>query len=155
MRLTWLPLLLAGAVPALAGPAGDEAAIRQRLADWTAAFNARDAAGACDLFAPDLRYTVPEIVDGDRATMCVNLARTLAREDLRVSYAPPEIHEIIVSGDLAVVRLTWTLTAEAKGETETATEEGVDVFRRQPDGRWSIARFIALTPSPDAPADGG
>ena len=142
-RLILLACLAAG--PAVADPA-DEAAIRQRLLDWTAAFNARDAQGACDLFAPDLSYAVPEIVDGTQATMCTNLARTLAREDLRLRYAEPDIHEILVSGELAVVRLTWTLTAEANDETETSTEEGIDVFRRQPDGRWSIARFIAFTP---------
>ena len=61
----------------------------------------------------------------------------------------PAVHEIIVSGDIAVVRLTWTLTAEAKGLKDTTTEEGIDIFRRQPDGRWSIARFIAFTTSPN------
>ena len=32
----------------------DAAEIRRALATWTEAVNARDAAGACDLFAPDL-----------------------------------------------------------------------------------------------------
>lgn len=147
LGLTSLALLLAA--PALAGPAGDEAAIRARLTGWAVAFNARDAAGACDLFAPDLAYALPDLPHGDRAGMCGNLARALARDDLRLAYAPPEIHEVIVSGDLAVVRLTWRLTAEANGETATTAEEGMDIFRRQPDGRWSIARFIAFTPAPD------
>lgn len=153
MRPRLLPLLVALglAAPAAADPAADEAAIRQRLADWTAAFNARDAAGACDLFAPDLRYAVPEQVDGVQATMCGNLARALGRDDLRLRYDPPAIHEIILAGDLAIVRLTWTLTATANGESEATTEAGMDVFRRQPDGRWSIARFIAFTAAPDAP----
>lgn len=138
-----VPLVLAAA-PALADPVADEAAIRQRLADWTAAFNARDAAGACDLFAADLRYDLPDLADGTQATMCGNLARVLAREDVRLAYGPPAIHEVIVSGDLAVVRLTWTLTATAGGEAEVTTEAGLDVFRRQPDGRWSIARFMSF-----------
>ena len=55
---------------------------------------------------------------------------------------------MIVSGDIAVVRLKWTLTAEAKGKKDTTTEEGIDIFRRQPDGRWSIA---ASSPSRQAP----
>lgn len=148
MRPRLFPLLLALAAPAAADPVADEAAIRQRFADWTAAFNARDAAGACDLFAPDLRYTLPEQIDGAQATMCGNLARVLARDDLGLRYDPPAIHEIILSGDLAVVRLTWTLTATTKGESDVTTEEGVDVFRRQPDGRWSIARFIAFSSVP-------
>ena len=138
------------ALPAVADPAADDAAIRARFAAWTAAFNERNAAGACDLFAPDLIYSVPEVVGGSQATMCGNLAKVLARDDLRLRYALPAIHEIVVAGDVAVVRLTWTLTAEANGASETTSEEGIDIFRRQPDGRWSIARFIAFTTSPNA-----
>ena len=77
--------------------------------------------------------------------MCENLTRVLARTDIQVSYRNPDIHEIIVSGEIAVVRLTWTLTAMASGTTDTTTEEGMDIFRRQPDGRWSIARYVAFT----------
>ena len=134
-------------------PAGDEAAIRARLADWAAAFNAGDAAGACDLFAPDLRYSLPDLAEGTRETLCANLARVLARPDPVLAYAPPRIREVILAGDVAVVRLTWTLTTKAAGGRETALEEGLDVFRRQPDGRWSIARFLAFTPefTPETP----
>lgn len=155
--LRWLlPLVAAAApmlampmlvLPALADPAGDEAAIRQRLGDWAAAFNARDAAGACDLFAPDLRYSLPDVAEGTRETMCGNLARVLARADVALAYGPPAVQEVILAGDVAVVRLAWTLTTEAGGLRETAVEQGLDVFRRQPDGRWSIARFIAFTPA--------
>jgi hypothetical protein len=28
-------------------------------------------------------------------------------------------------------------------------ETGLDVFRRQPDGKWSIARFLAFSNEPD------
>jgi ketosteroid isomerase-like protein len=141
---------LAAAAPARAGAAEDEAAIRQRLHDWAAAFDARDPAGACDLFAPDLAYSLPDLPGGTRAGMCGNLAKVLARDDIRLRYGAPDIHEVIVSGDLAVVRLTWTPTSEAGGGAETTAEEGMDIFRRQPDGRWSIARFVAFTPDPQA-----
>jgi steroid delta-isomerase len=127
----------------------DKAAIMDRFHRWTAAFNAKDAAGVCDLFAPDLIYSLPEVVNGSQQTICDNLAKILARQDVKLSYKAPDVHEIIVSGDIAVVRLTWTLTVEAKGQTETTTEEGIDIFRRQPDGRWSIARFIAFTTKPN------
>jgi steroid delta-isomerase len=145
-----LAILLALSVaPAAADPAADEAAIRQRLADWTAAFNARDVRGACEIFAPGLRYTVPGVRDGTQAMICATYVRLFHGDDLGLSYAPPQIHEITVSGDVAVVRLTWTLTTQADG-AETTIEEGIDIFRRQPDGRWSIARFIAFDPGPDA-----
>jgi len=131
--------------PASADPAADEAAIRQRFQRWTADFNARDAAGVCDLFAPDLVYSIPEVVQGTRQTLCANLATMLARSDITLHYDNPDIHDIIVMGDVAVVRLTWTLTNEVNGVKDRTTEEGMDIFRRQPDGRWSIARFVAFT----------
>ena len=80
--------------------------------------------------------------------MCGNLARVLAKPGVTLRYDLPDIHEIILAGDLAVVRLTWTLHAEAGGKAETTTEEGIDIFRRQPDARWSIARYIAFSNSP-------
>jgi uncharacterized protein (TIGR02246 family) len=138
-------LTATAAGPALADPDADKAAIVQRLQQWTAAFNAKDKAGTCDLFAPDLVYAIPEVVRGTRETMCSNLAALQARTDIRLHYANPDIHEILLAGDMAVVRLTWTLTTEVDGRRDTTTEEGMDIFRRQPDGRWSIARFIAFT----------
>ncbi len=129
-----------------------EQEIADRLNAWTAAFNARDAEGACDLFAPDLVYSLAEVPQGTRETLCGNFERVFAQGDVSLSYAEPDIHEIIVSGDLAVVRLAWTLTVRRAGESEESVEEGIDVFRRQPDGRWSIARFIAFTRSPPVPA---
>ncbi len=51
--------MAATTMPASADPAADEAAIRQRLQRWVADFNARRLAGVCDLFAPDLRYSIP------------------------------------------------------------------------------------------------
>ena len=96
-----------------ADPAADKAAIMQRFQHWTAAFNARDSTGVCDLFAPDLAYSIPDMVRGTRETMCTNLAKAFSRPDIQLHYDNPDVHEIIVAGDVAVVRLTWTLTTMA------------------------------------------
>ena len=143
-----LAFVVAGALaaPAFADAEADALAIRARLAAWVEAFNARDPEAACDLFAPDLRYAVPEVAEGTQATMCGNFRRVMSRTDTLLRYDPPAIHEIIVEGDLAVVRLTWTLHMTTLAGARTMREEGMDVFRRQPDGRWSIARFVAFTP---------
>jgi uncharacterized protein (TIGR02246 family) len=149
--LTTLVAIAAGAAamtPAYADPAADKTAIMQRFERWTAAFNARDPTGVCDLFAPDLLYSIPEVLQGTRETMCKNLAKLVARPDIRLRYDSPDVHEILVAGDVAVVRLAWTLTVEVNGAKDTTTEEGMDIFRRQSDGRWSIARFIAFTTHP-------
>jgi steroid delta-isomerase len=137
---------LVSTAPVRADSAADSAAITRRLLRWTAAFNAKNSAEICDLFAPDLVYSIPQVRHGTREKLCQNLDKMLARPDLQLHYDNPDVHEIIVAGDLAVVRLTWTLTTKSMGGAkDTTTEEGIDIFRRQPDGQWSIARFNAFT----------
>ena len=120
-----------------------ERAIRAALAKWTSDFNARDAAHICDLFAPDLIYDYRGFPERDYSILCGLLQRSLADPTRTFSYAL-DIKEIIVSGDMAVVRLVWTLkVASAGGKTEESREPGLDVFRKQPDGSWRIARYIA------------
>jgi hypothetical protein len=83
-----------------------KAAIVDRLHRWTAAFNAKNMDGICELFAPDLAYTVDDILNGSRDRLCANIRAVLARPGLTLRYDEPAIHEILVSSDLAVVRLT-------------------------------------------------
>lgn len=125
--------------------AGAEEAIRSALAAWNAAFNAGKTETICDLFAPDLRSFAAGI-EGEQGydAVCGRLTAALADQSRTMSYAL-DIREVIVTGDTAVVRLTWTLTMRPAGggEAVTVREQGMDYFRRQPDGSWKIARFIS------------
>jgi ketosteroid isomerase-like protein len=126
--------------------AGSEAerAIRDALSKWTADFNARNAAHICEPFSPELRYDYRGFPERDYQTLCALLKRSLGDGSRTFSYAL-DIKEIIVSGDLAVVRLVWTLTLTADNSAApTVTREpGLDVFRKQPDGSWKIVRYLA------------
>jgi ketosteroid isomerase-like protein len=116
--------------------------IRAALMKWTADFNARNAGEICDLFAPDLRYDFQGLPERGYDDICKLLRTSLSDTSKRFTYSPPAIKEIIVSGDLAIVRLTWTLKVRnegARGDV-TSDEIGLDVFRRQPDGHWKIIR---------------
>ena len=148
MRQVGLAALLAcvllGCV-ARAQAAGDaESEIRAALAQWTRDFNNRNASRICDLFAPDLRYDYRGFPERDYATLCGLLKRSLAESTKKFDYAL-DIKEIIVSDDVAVVRLVWTLSVTTPGSmTPTVTREpGLDLFRKQPDGTWKIVRYIA------------
>jgi hypothetical protein len=66
-------------------------------------------------------------VQGTRETICANLAKMLARSDIQLHYDNPDVHEIIVVGDVAVVRLTWILTTQMNGAKDKTTEEGMDI----------------------------
>lgn len=126
------------------GDADAEAAVRSALATWNAAFNAGDTEKVCDLFAPDLRYDYAGLPERNFDDMCGQLQRVLADRSRLMAYAL-DIKEVIVAGDIAVVRLVWTLTNRPQdGETITTTETGMDMFRRQPDGTWKVSRFIAF-----------
>jgi steroid delta-isomerase len=135
--------------PARADDAADKAAIAMRLRGFADAFNARDETALCEIFAPDLIATVPPALETGREAICGRIDRALARRDLRLHYDEPDIREIIVSGDIAVVRVGWTLTVRKGAEQDTTQEGGIDVFRRQPDGRWSIARMATFTMRPN------
>jgi uncharacterized protein (TIGR02246 family) len=123
--------------------AAGEAAVRSALAAWNADFNAGNADRICNLFAPDLRYDYLGLPERNFEDMCAQLKRVLADQTKTLAYAL-DIKEVVMAGDLAVVRLVWTLSARPlEGERVTTQETGMDIFRRQPDGAWKITRFIA------------
>ena len=144
--LAWCgSLLVAVATSVAAQPAGEaETAIRNALSKWTSDFNAGDASHICDLFATDLLYDYRGFPERDYETLCSLLRRSLADRTKKIGYSF-DIKEIIVSGDLAIVRLVWTRKATLPGAANAveSKEPGLDVFRRQPDGGWKIVRYIA------------
>jgi steroid delta-isomerase len=140
--MTGLILWQMMSAPAFAGAIPDEEAIRDRLATWTKAFNERRADEVCDLFADDVTATYRGALEAGKAEICKRLQNAVALTDRKLAYAS-KVHEILVSGDLAVVRLTWTLTAEHGGKVVVTNDEGMDVFRRDPDGVWRIHRYLA------------
>ena len=105
-----LALVLA-ATAARADDPTDDSAIRKALTDWTEAFNAGDAEQVCDLFAPDLISSFRGAPERGFAELCGQLRRSLADPDRTYRYSL-DLKEILVSGDLAAVRLEWTLEVE-------------------------------------------
>jgi steroid delta-isomerase len=124
------------------GPAcaDDAADIRARLEQWTEDFNAKRAEPVCDLFSKELISTVRGQGDKDYATRCDILTRSL-NDPAREYHYELDIHEVIVEGHLAVVRLTWRLFVTPLNVT--AVEPGIDVFRKEADGKWRIIRYLS------------
>jgi ketosteroid isomerase-like protein len=151
----WWGVVLLGCallIPPTAAEPTVQEEIRTALENWSADFNAGNKEAACDLFAPDLVASYPGAPDWNRPAMCDRLAAAIDDPDKEFRYDSPEIAEILVSGDLAVVRLVWTLRVSGRdlpGEL-VVRENGLDVFRRQGDGKWRIRISHAYTePSPD------
>jgi uncharacterized protein (TIGR02246 family) len=113
----------------------------------TTSMPARSSACATS-FAPDLVVTYRGTPDRGYAAFCRQLETAVADPALELRY-DLEIEEIIPVGDLAVARVIWTLASRAAGaDPETQVERGIDILRRQPDGAWRIARFIAYDEAP-------
>jgi len=129
--------------------ADPETAIRAVLEQWRKDFNARKAEHICNLFATDLLYDFQGLPEQNYGLLCDRLHKALASETPNITYGL-RIKEVIVSGDLAVVRLTWISTVTGSdGASETDDEQGLDVFARQADGSWKIIRYIAYPEIPE------
>jgi ketosteroid isomerase-like protein len=152
LRIYALPRLAALAVgllavPALATDGADgEATVRAELVAWTQAYNARQADKICGIFSKDLRYKFGEVPDRGYNDVCTALRRLLGDETHRSHYTL-DLQEILVYGDIAVVRLIWTLDSSQAGSriTVRSLEPGMDIFQRQNDGTWKIIRYLAYT----------
>ena len=119
--------------------AAAEQQIRAALTQWTQAANRGDYKAALEVWAPDLIGWPPQGPDD-----------TYQREaqSAKLPVHPPQttyaltINEVIVDGSLAVVRDTWTETTKQAAADKIQTFRSFEVWRRQPDGRWKISRWI-------------
>jgi uncharacterized protein (TIGR02246 family) len=137
-----------GAAPAAradTSPRAAEQAIRATLATWAADFNAGRADRVCALFGADLRASYRGFPDRTYQETCDLLRQSLTDQSRGFGYGI-DIQEVLVSGDLAVVRVVWRLTVTPHdGSAPTTSQEpGMDVFRRQGDGSWKIIRYLAF-----------
>jgi steroid delta-isomerase len=103
----------------------------------------------CDLFARDLVAVYQGQPERNYDAICALLSNSLRDREKSYRYSL-DLKEILVSGDLAAVRLVWTLSVARwdGGVIETLGEPGIDIFRRQPDGSWKIARYLAFPIAP-------
>jgi ketosteroid isomerase-like protein len=132
----------------LAGCGADaaaEAEIKAALTQWMADFNQGKADKVCGLFATDLKSDFRGQPERNFDELCALLQKSL-KDDARSFTYGLDINEIVVSGDMAAVRLVWTLTVEPKGggAAIVSREPGLDIFRKAPDGSWKIVRFLAF-----------
>ena len=146
-----LPLLLIStAFAMIRGPqphaqASAEAQIRQALADWVKATNEGDRQRANSIWAKDLIGWYPGQPDDTYEKEMQAAARPQSGKKPRTTTAVT-INEVLVSGDMAVVRDTWTFTREPSEAPDASSPDVIrsfEVWRKQADGSWKIARWIS------------
>jgi steroid delta-isomerase len=119
----------------------DERAIRTRLHDWSAANNRGDQQQANDIWAPGVQGWFPA---SDQFTTAA--AARLVGAKPEIASKPTydvTVNEVLVSGDMAVVRDTWTETRHFGEKTVERVIRSFEVWQRQPDQRWRITRWIS------------
>ncbi|WP_162600847.1 nuclear transport factor 2 family protein [Paraburkholderia sp. C35] len=120
-----------------------ESNIRYALAKWQTDFNARREAYICDLFAPDLRYDFYDAPERTYSELCARFHHALADTTQSLRY-DLKIAEIIVSTNLAIVRLIWKSTATIHGNQQSNDEIGLDdpLVSQTSVGRSSVTSHI-------------
>jgi uncharacterized protein (TIGR02246 family) len=116
----------------------DEHAVRERHAAWIAAVKAGDLDTLLGLMADDAVFLSPGRPPVGREEFPAGF--TAAHRQARVAcVSEPEGVEVV--GDVAytVSRDSLTVTPHAGGETRLAGHR-LTVWRKQPDGRWLLAR---------------
>jgi len=121
----------------------DERAIRELHATWIDAVNAGDLDRLLTLMTVDAILLNPGQAPVDRNGFSANFSA--AQEHARVR-CTSELEEVIVSGEVGYTRSRDALSVTPRADTGTAHLAGyrMTIYRKQPDGRWLLAR--------DAPA---
>ncbi|HYR08463.1 MAG TPA: nuclear transport factor 2 family protein [Longimicrobium sp.] len=160
------PLLLIAALHAPAAaqqtavhePAADVEALRALVIRSGEAFNARDPDAIIALYSREVVLTYPGIPDQDYETLDAGYREmTDLPAGVTVTTAPT-IEEIIVSGDMGVVRVTWNTTTVRAEPAQASTRQlrDLQVWLREADG-WKFFRgmhFRVPPPQPAAPPAG-
>lgn len=131
----------------------DERAIRDLVETWMAASKAGDTATVLSLMADDVIFMVPGHEPfGKEAFAAASAGQAEFRIDGR-----GEIRELQVLGDWAWLRSHLDITMiPPVGQKVRRTGWTLTILRKQPDGRWLLARDAnLLTVQPSTPATSG
>jgi len=124
----------------------DERAIRELHADWIDAVNAGDLARLLDLMADDVVFLNPGRMPFGRDGFPAGFLAAHERSRVRCL---SELQEVAVVGGIAytLCRDTLTVTPRSGGAAAELAGHRMTLYRRQPDGRWLLARDAhTLTP---------
>ena len=135
-------LLLAPAVAvAQPSPDADAQAIRAKILQGARGFMLGDPDTVLAHYARDIVLSYPGIPDMDYATLARSYGELRRRPAGERAATTPTFDEVLVSGDLTVVRVRWTTTiTDSTGRASTRRLRDMQVWRRERDGQWMFVR---------------
>ena len=132
--MSWFLHVTSGSVMA-----PEEREIRELHSAWITAVNAGDLARLLALMTDDAVFLGPGQAPFGRDGFSANFSA--AQERLRIRCGS-ELEEVVVGGEVAYTRSrdTLSVTPRAGGTATELSGHRVTVYRKQPDGRWLLAR---------------
>jgi ketosteroid isomerase-like protein len=131
----------------------DVAILREKIRKSGEAFNNVDSDAIIAPYARDVVLSYPGVPDMGYETLAKAYAGLRDRKDV-VEKTSPTIEEILVSGDLGIIRVMWnTSTTEvATGRQSSRQMKDLQVWRREKDGTWMFIRgmHFRIPPPPAA-----
>ena len=126
----------------------DERAIRELHLTWIDAVNTGDLVGLLSSMADDVMFLGPGETPSGRDAFSPRFSA--AHEHARINCIS-ELQDVVVVGEVAYTlsRDSLSVTPRATGEATQLAGHRITVYRKQPDGRWLLARD-AHTLSPAA-----
>jgi uncharacterized protein (TIGR02246 family) len=117
----------------------DERAIRAVHSAWIDGVNAGDLAGLLTLMADDVVFLNPGHAPFGRDGFSANFSAAHQRSSIRCI---SELEEVVVVDNIAHTRSrdTLSVTPRAGGEATRLAGHRITIYRKQPDGRWLLAR---------------
>ena len=117
----------------------DERAIREVHSTWIDAVNAGDLARLLTLMADDVVFLSPGQAPFGRDVF--SAAFSAAHKQSRI-HCISELEEVVAVGEVAYTRSRDSLSVipRAGGEATQLAGHRITIYRKQPDGRWLLAR---------------
>ena len=117
----------------------DERAIREVHSAWIDAVNAGDFVRLLTLMADDVVFLNPGQAPSGRAGFSPGFSA--AHQQARI-HCISELEDVVVVGEVAYTlsRDSLSVTPRAGGEAMRLAGHRMTVYRKQPDGRWLLAR---------------
>jgi len=117
----------------------EEQEIREVHSTWIDAVNAGDLVRLLTLMADDAVFLNPGQAPFGRDGFSANFSA--AHQQVRI-HCISELEEVVVAGEVAYTRSrdALSVTPLASGETTRLAGYRVTIYRKQPEGRWLLAR---------------
>ena len=117
----------------------DERKVREVHSTWIDAVNAGNLARVLTLMTDDVVFLNPGQAPFGRAQFSANFSA--AHQQVRIRCIS-ELEEVVVVGEVAYTRSrdALSVTPRAGGEATQLAGHRITIYRKQPDGRWLLAR---------------